>query len=173
MSIYDEIAYWSKRERLFSVRSSLDEPTKRHLYVSTEIQALLDGPWSTNEWESRCGYLRADLDRFVEGQTLDIAEEPFKGKSSYMLRLNPPSHEVWEIRSRIPKPGLRLFGRFAEFNNFIVLTWASRADLGGPKSREWRDAIVACRTEWKNLFPAYQPLSGDSFHDYLSKIVLV
>lgn len=36
-----------------------------------------------------------------------------------------------------------------------------------------RDAIVACRTEWNNLFPAYRPLSGANFHDYLSKIILV
>lgn len=173
MSIYDEITYWGKQARLFQVQSSLDEPTKRHLYVSPEIQVLLDGPWSTAAWEGRCGYLRADLDRFVEGQSLDIAELPYKGKWSYMLRLHPPSHEVWEIRSRIPKPGLRLFGAFAGFDNFVALTWASRAELGGPESRAWRDAIVACRTEWNNLFPAYRPLSGANFHDYLSKIILV
>lgn len=173
MSIYDEIAYWSNQGRLFCVRSSLGEPAKRALYVSAEIKTLLDGPWGTPEWESRCGYLRADLDRFVEGQTLDVAERPYKGKSSYMLRLHPPKGEIWEIRSRIPKPGLRLFGRFAGFDNFVVLTWESRPSLGGPQSRQWRDATVACSTEWNNLFPAYQPLSGASFHEYLSKIVLV
>ena len=35
-------------------------------------------------------------------------------------------------------------------------------------SKEWRDAIVRCAREWHQLFPAYDPLTGDYFADYLT-----
>lgn len=135
--------------------------TPRHMYLSEEIYSLLAGPWQSIEEEERCGYLHADLDRFVHGGLIPVAERPFlRGKSAYMRQLFRWREEVWEIRSRDPKPGIRVLGRFTDTNIFIALSWWHRADLGGPKSRAWRDAIVGCKTEWKNLFPAYEPKSS-------------
>lgn len=73
--------------------------------------------------------------------------------------------EVWEIRSQ-DEPGIRVLGRFADTDLFIALTWHKRSELLGPQSRPWRDAIVGCKTEWKNLFPAYPPKSGDPSNAY-------
>jgi len=105
--------------------------------------------------------LRADLDRFSQGGVIPVAARPFiGGKRSYMRQLFRWREEVWEIRSR-EEPGLRVLGRFAEADVFVALTWHKRAALAGPQSRQWRDAIVGCKTEWTNLFPAYPPKSGD------------
>lgn len=164
MSIYDEIIQRVSEGRLYPLRPLMPPSlgaTSRHIYLSEEIYSLLAGPWPSDEWEERCGYLHADLDRFAQGGMIPVAKSPFiGGRHSYMRQLFRWREEVWEIRSRDPKPGIRVLGRFADTDVFIALSWWHRADLGGPKAREWRDAIVGCKTEWKNLFPAYEPKSS-------------
>jgi hypothetical protein len=170
MSIYDEIRHRVNEQRLFALPPLMPPSpgvAARHLFVSPEVYALFVGPWEEREWMSRCFVLRADLDRFSQGGLIAIAERPFrKGKTAYMRQLFRWREEVWEIRSRDPNPGIRVLGRFAETNVFVALTWHKRADLLGPESRAWRDAIVTCKTEWRNLFPAYQPKSGDAASVY-------
>jgi hypothetical protein len=120
------------------------------------------GPWLNGKWMSRCMALRAALDRFSQGGVIPIAARPLSGgKSSFMRQLFRWREEVWEIRS-LEEPGIRVLGRFADTDLFIALTWHKRADLLGPKSRQWRDAIIGCKTNWVNLFPAYPPKSGGS-----------
>jgi hypothetical protein len=165
MSIYSEIAARVNEHRLFAL-SPLMPPnpgvTPRHLFVSPEINALFNGPWHSRQWMSRCFLLRADLDRFSQGGLIPIATRPLsKGNTAYMRQLFRWREEVWEIRSRGAKPGIRVLGRFADTDVFIALTWHKRPDLRGPKSRAWRNAIVGCKTEWRNLFPAYAPRTGD------------
>lgn len=175
MSIYDAIVERSKEGRLYRLLPVLPRlgPT-RQLYAAPEIMGLLEGPWQSLAWEMRCNALRADLERFTDGQDmLPIAAKPFKGKTSYLKRLDPPRREVWEIRSLDPKPGIRVLGRFASKDVFVALAWYERAPLLGPGSREWRDAVIDCKTKWDNLFGPYQPISEASFHDYLSNIFLV
>ena len=144
---------------------------RRRIVASPSVHSLLTGPWESRAWEERCGQLHGDFDTFLGGNLLTVAAKPYKGKSSYMLKLHPPAEEVWEIRSRDPDPGIRVFGRFAETDLFVALSWAKRADLAGPKSREWRDARVQCKTDWDNLFRPYEPKSGANLHDYLSTAV--
>jgi hypothetical protein len=139
----------------------------REMYLSKEINSLFVGPWHNDEWEERCAYLRADLDRFVQGGMIPVAKYTLSGgKHSYLRQLFQRRDEVWEIRSRDPQPGIRVLGRFADTDVFIALSWWHRANLGGPKNRAWRDAIVGCKTEWKNLFPAYEPKSSGDENVY-------
>ncbi len=174
MSIYDEITRRVKEERLFLLNPAMPKSlVVRKIYVSSEIKSLLLGPWSERSLEVRCGYLRADIDRYIEGQLLAIAASPYKGKTSYMKQLDPPRDEVWEIRSRDPKPGIRLFGRFSEKDVFIALSWHERSNLKGPGSRQWRDAKEECKSEWRKLFPTYQPLMGNNINEYLTNNFLV
>ena len=141
MSIYDEIQARVQEQRLVMLLPAMaDTQLRREMYVSPDIAALFEAPWHDSVWEERCGYLRADLDRFLDGTILAVAQKPYGSNTSYLKRLEPPRDEVWEIRSRDPKPALRVFGRFAAKNIFVALNWASRIDLGGPKAREWRDA---------------------------------
>ena len=171
MSIYTEIAHRVNEGRLFPVAPALPGATGvRQFYASIEIHRLIVGPWSERGWEARCGFLRADFDQFIEGRLITIATRPYKAKTAYMARLHPPREEVWEIRSRDPNPGVRVFGRFADTDIFVALTWSKRADLKGPKSREWRDARETCKVDWRNLFPVYNPITGNGgdFHEYVS-----
>ena len=110
---------------------------------------------------------------FIEGKLISVAKRPFKTKKAYMAQLHPKRDEVWEIRSRDPKPGSRVFGRFAETDVFVALTWSPREILGGPGSREWKAVIRQCKTEWRQLFPAHQPISGDDLHAYISANVFL
>ncbi|HSH87276.1 MAG TPA: hypothetical protein VK958_08530 [Methylophilus sp.] len=170
MSISDEITNRVSEQRLFKL-APLMPPSfgsiLRQVYVSEEINNILTGPWEDPLWGERCGYLHADLDRFINGEIIAVAERPFrKGATAYIKQLYKRSEEVWEIRSRDPKPGIRVFGRFAEKDTFVALTLWNRTDLGGPESRAWRDAIVGCKTEWRNLFPAHEPITDENINDY-------
>jgi hypothetical protein len=59
----------------------------------------------------RMGRLRSDLDHFSVGGMIVVSSG--KQKTCYMKQLDPLADEVWEIRSRDPKPSMRIFGRFA------------------------------------------------------------
>ena len=174
MSIYDELRDRVSEQRLFRLLPAMPNAlVVRQMFVSPEIHGLLLGPWGESEWEERCGLLRGDIDRFIEGRLISVAKHAYKARSAYMAQLHPPGNEAWEIRSRDPDPGLRVLGRFADTNIFVALTWWKRADLGGPTSREWRDAIEGCNAEWRKLFPVYPPKSGANIHDYISANVFL
>lgn len=175
MSIRAEINNRLGEGRLFQLLPTLaDSPVGRTMFISSEISGLVRGPWSNAAFEYRFSKLRADFEVFIEGRIIAVGAHPYKKKkTAYMARLDEPSDETWEIRSRDPKPGIRVFGRFAEKDAFVALTWGFREDLGRPGSKEWRDAIEQCKTEWRKLFPTYPPLSGADYNDYVSNFFLV
>lgn len=175
MSIHDEISNRCAEERLFCTVPALPgAPTVRTIFVSPEINQLILGPWDDKKIEARAGRLRANFDMFTSGMSISVGPDPYKKKkTAYMSPLNPTADEVWQIRSRDPKPAIRVFGRFSERDVFIALTWGFREKLGGPGSREWRDARERCKTEWRNLFHPYNPHSGNQPDEYISNIILV
>lgn len=171
MSIHDSIRDSVACGRLFPVLPTLpSSPMVRFLYASAEINRLIVGPWTDEIEEYRCGKLWADFDKFVEGRIISLAlNNPYKKpRPTYLSRLDPGQDEVWEIRSRDPKPGIRVFGRFAEQDLLIVLNWGYRNDLGGPGSSEFKRQIRKCKAEWRNLFPSYDPKSGKTVDEYIS-----
>ena len=135
---------------------------------------MVEGPWSDDKAARRGGRLRADLEMFVDGSVVSIADDPYKKpKAAYMARVDPPRDEVFDIRSRDPKPGVRVLGCFADKDIFVALAWDFRENLGGPASREWRDFIERSKAEWRKLFNPYPPHKGATLHDYASNIILV
>lgn len=139
---------------------------KRTLLVTQEVWDWLSGPWQGAPGEERRFQLRAFLDRFTEGALINV------GDNGYMKPARKRHEEVWWIRSRRPRPSIRVLGRFALVDTYILTTWGFVSDLGGPKSREWRDTIVRCKTEWRKLFPAHDPISSEDIHDYISENVI-
>lgn len=177
MSIHDEIKHRIAEGRLFEVLPVMDEPIKRRMYVSSEINELLNGPWNDGpEWEERCGELRVTLEQFVIGAYIKVCLIPFKAQSAYMGRLAPITDEVWDIRSIDPSPALRVFGRFASKDVFVCFNWRSRSvdiqasnepPLEEGSSDQWKKAINECKAEWRKLFPIYQPIHGVQVNDYI------
>ncbi len=174
MSICDEIRVWVNEGRLFLFIP--DDPgacISRPLYLVEEIRTLVEGPWETVKDADRGGALRADLEHFTSGGMVSIAKTPYRAKTALLARLDPPGDEVWEIRSRSPRPGLRVFGRFAKTDIFVALEVKSRDALGGPKDRSWRDEIVRSKAHWIRLFPSYPAHSGSTVHDYISNNLIL
>ena len=171
MSIRDELNDLCAASRLYRLRLILRVQERREIYVSEEINSRILGPWDDKPDEYRCGRAYADLLAFIYRNPIVVARNPRQGGSSYTSRLMPPRDEVWDIRCVDPEPGIRVLGRFAEKDVFIGLTWEIRLRLKHFDSREWRDAILRCGTLWRQLFPAYPPLMGDYFADYISDAI--
>jgi hypothetical protein len=178
MSIHDEINARVIEKRLYPLERSLKSDAEcRHMFMADEIRILLDGPWNHDDLRYRAGRLRADLEDFIKGAELSVCLEPFVAKTAYMGRLSPVADGIWDIRSRDPSPALRVVGGFAEKDVFVALRWGPRSKringttkppLGPKDSREWRDIIVQCGTDWRNLFHTYAPVTGDNLDDYFS-----
>ena len=154
MSIHAEIIARGTEGRLFRLLPAVQaRPVVRTMLLSAELNGVIFGQWPNVNERIRMAQLRRDLDRFVEGGIITVAAKPYKAGAAYLSRLDRAADEVWEIRSRHPKPGIRVFGRFAELDTFVALTWSLRGRLGGPTSLEWKDAIRECKAIWRQLFP--------------------
>jgi hypothetical protein len=171
MSIHDEIKYWLDRGVLFQVFPTLPgSPVDRVLIANADVNRLIVGPWKDEAEQIRSGRLWADFDRFVEGRLISVSlETPYtKPKTTYMARLDPPREDVFEIRSRDPKPGIRVFGRFADKDVFVALNWRYREDLGGPQDKEFNREREICKAEWRKLFHTYPTIFGTQIDEYFT-----
>jgi len=170
MSIRAEIGYRIGEGRLFQLPPLMaSAPVVRTMFVGEAIFEAVTPPWDRSPDGYRLSRLRADLDAFTEGHLISIAEHPFKKPNiAYMARTHPPKDEVWDIRSRDPKPAIRVLGCFAETDTFIALVYDYRRNLGGPRSREWRNLIERCKAEWRKLFPSFPPHKGEDVNAYVS-----
>ncbi|HYE70109.1 MAG TPA: hypothetical protein VD932_01125 [Aquabacterium sp.] len=113
----------------------------------------------------RMARLVRDLDRFSNGDRLGVVLDDRFENSCFMKRLSPSTDEIWEIRSRDPQPGLRIFGRFAEQDVFVAVNMAIRKEL------DWEREKEVCESKWQLLFPSHPPISGASINDYISENV--
>jgi hypothetical protein len=172
MSIRDEIKARIDEGRLHYLPPTIGGDTVvRHMFVTTEIYNAL------NEIEDlplkevkRIARWRADLDAFSNGSEITMSFKPYKKPSStFMARTDPVSDSIWDIRSRDPKPGIRVLGGFSEADVFICLDWGYRNQYGGPGSKEWRDFIVRSKALWTQLFNGYKRVSGENARYYVSK----
>lgn len=105
----------------------------------------------------RAAGLAQDLSRFAMGRLLRAQD--------HVKRLKPPSREIWELRSQLPKPAFRLLGAFLARDEFVVLQAAARADYDGGR---WSEAIRHTEAEWKRLFGSAPRHSGVILSDYLT-----
>ena len=120
----------------------------------------------------RCGRLWADFDRFIEGRLISVAlDSPYsKPKTTYMARLDPPADDVFEIRSRDPKRGIRVFGLFADKDVFLAFNWDYRTKLGGPTDRDFDREREIAKAKWRQLFPSYKSIRGKNIDEYFADV---
>lgn len=162
--------------RLDVLKPVLDsDPVDRVMLLHPELTSLL----KSSHADTRVGRLLADLEMFVKGQELAVSAVPYEHKSAYMGLLAPELEGTWEIRSRDPKPGIRVFGRFAQKDSFIALGWSLRSmpDARWPEKRPLRDRNslqyqfqqIEVQERWDELFPDHDPLTGSDIGELLSR----
>ncbi len=181
MSIHGLIATAKEQGGLIEVEPFRPLTVVRHLFVTPEVNKLIEGPWdnvpksvsdqlTAKDWEERCADLYGDFDLFLNGGQVTVALDPDnRNDECFFKRLYPIENEVWTIRSREPKPGIRVFGSFAETNHFVATNWALRYDLGDFGSDEWEEAIALSRATWTLLFGDQQMPKSGNLNDYIGK----
>jgi hypothetical protein len=172
MSIRDLISDYTREDqkRLFWHKPAIQDHVKRHMLISVDLRNALVGPWKTTAEGRRFGQLRGDLDAFVEGRRISVANHPYeKDKTAYIARVDPVSAEIWDIRSIDPSPSIRVLGCFVEKDLFIALAWSYRDNLDGPGGLLWEAFIQRAQHEWRRLFLTYIPCSGSEISDYISE----
>lgn len=132
---------------------------RRAMFVSEALWAFLETPHANPDWDERIGLLQSDLEVFAEGMPIH---------PKYLFLLYHSREAVWEIRSVLPDPAIRVLGRFAQKDVFIATNFALREELGGWQSRAWRDVKVMARTIWINLFHTYPPIQTIDVNDVVT-----
>ena len=163
MSIADEIRFRVEEGRLFL----LPAPTvARPIFVTAAVWQDLHPPWTDEADEIAANELSAVAQFISEGGEVVVGSHTHASCHFKELTTNKPA--VWEIRSRLPAPGMRLFGAFAMTDVFVGTNASDRLSLGGANSPRFKAAIRTSRAEWRNLFGNYLPVRG-SINDYISK----
>ena len=114
------------------------------------------------------------LRQIRRGEGVPVAlDNPYSRPSnSYLSRLDPAEDDVWEIRSRAPRPAIRVFGRFAGTDCFAALNWRLRKELGGRDWQEFRQEVRNCLAAWRNSFSSYDAFKGETVDEYISEKAL-
>lgn len=143
MLIDTEVRQAYKDGKLFPARPIADwagEPRAffmcRPLY--DDVQAGKAG--SDEKERQRWARLEAQMGSFVEGGYVN---------DDFIKQLLPPKFEHWELRSRKPRPSLRVFGRFAAPDVFVGTHVVARINLGGMYSPEFEHEKLVCEDIYK------------------------
>lgn len=102
--------------------------------------SIQEGRSSTDEKERKpWAALEAAMSHFITGglTTDDLIKQ-----------LQPPKYEHWELKSRKPRPSLRVFRRFAKPDVFIGTHVRLRTDLGGMWSPQYEYEKLVCEDHW-------------------------
>ena len=173
MSIKVELKRLVNEEVLWCVEPFPGDRASRTVLVTSPINSMLESAAG----ESRIGQLRADLQSIVAGDELTMSFQPFKHRKATIGILDPATEGTWEIRSRHPSPGLRVFGRFADVDSFVAIDWAPRSKpldgfdkkpLLGRASLEYQLAQIEVEEFWKKHLAGVSAVLGDDCGDYFS-----
>lgn len=106
------------------------------------VEAIAEGKASKEEKDrQRWAKLEAAISYFIEGRYVT---------DGLIKQLRPPKYEHWELRSRKPRPSLRVFGRFAKPDVFVGTHVELRNKLGGMWSMPFEHHKLVCEEHWNN-----------------------
>lgn len=141
-----------------------EKDQKRWLYVTQEIDALLSG-----NGDPALGFPTAFgesvISGFCQGWYVTVTRQ--KNVKAHLKWLTGHD-EAWVMVFPKPKPGWRLFGRWASKNLFVGLLCLPRGECA-PDS-VYQQRAVEMIAEWQSRFAA-DPLRGKQVSDYLGGIV--
>ncbi len=169
-SIEDAIATGRLRELVLEFDS--DEAVRSvllHPRLAEDIAGRVEA------WGRRVGRLQGDLESFVKGEHVALSMTPFEHGNAFLALMDPVTDGTWEIRSRDPDPGLRVFGRFPCADTFVALSWEPRSvrfggrnPLGKRDSPEYQFALIETHERWIAALPGVVPLTGGRCREYVS-----
>lgn len=175
MSIADSLLKAVEVGDLAFLPMEKSDPIDRVMLISREITELLNGANAAQK--ARAKRLLADLQSFVKGEVISICLRPYEHGEAYFGRLDPVGSSIWDVRSRKPDPGLRIFGMFADLDTFVALSWwprsikvswALKEPLGDKNSLNWRIAMHDCDSQWHSTLPGEVAVSGLEVERYVS-----
>jgi hypothetical protein len=116
------------------------------------VDAITAGKADANpKVRHRWAVLEGDISHFVEGGRVD---------ENRLKQLDPYKYEHWELRSRRPRPSLRVFGRFANPDVFIGTHVVERPKLKGKWSPQFEHEKLICEDHWKDAGLPTEPAPG-------------
>lgn len=142
MLIGDEVRQAYKKGKLFPARPIVNWAGEPRAFFMCQplYDAVQNGKQSLDESErQRWAKLEAQMGTFVEGGYVN---------DDLVKQLQPPKYEHWELKSRKPRPSLRVFGRFAEPDVFIGTHVLPRDGLGGMWSPEFEHEKLVCEDHY-------------------------
>ncbi len=157
-------------QRLHRWEPLTPESHVRIVYVEAKLFADIQDPT-----QRRMGLLASDLGYFSRGGIMTVGYG--RDKSCRIKSLDPRSREIWELRCKDPKPQVRMFGRFADVDVFVVTHACFRDQLGSThltkyNGNTWEAEIKRCENIWNQLFQGHPPHSGSNIRDYISENVM-
>lgn len=135
---------------------------RRWLFVTKEIEQLLRGG-SAHAHPFPSAQADIVIARFCKGLIVSVTREA-KVKSADFKWLKGHD-EAWVLNFREPKPGWRLFGRFARKNVFVGLSCLPRHECG--TWSEYNQCAADMIAIWKSRFPE-PPFRSNKYDDYFS-----
>lgn len=121
--------------------------------------------WLTPDTEMWCQPPGDHPDNRIDDETLAVvgdqlnafARGDFMEMKVDIKRLDPDTTDVWEIRSHLGRPQLRVFGFFAAPKVFVATHYANRDDLEPSRGPKWNAKIQEVANMRAQLVGQYVP----------------
>lgn len=154
----------AKRLLLREPLRPLQSGEKRHLLVTPQIDALLDGHILFGVFPDREAEVL--IGKFSARYLVRVSRK--KGNSRPDVEQIVGSDEVWAICPRKPKPGWRILGRWYAKDVFVALRPWPKEEL----FRNYDHAAQEVIDDWKELFGHREPHRGRDVGDYMSEVYI-
>lgn len=146
----------------------------RYLFVESELMDTVNRALGESTPKAqRLGQLAANFLRFSSNEDITVGDDPRnKDIGAFMARTEPVQDGIFDIRSRDPRPAIRVFGGFAEKDVFVAVTWKWRKELDDDK--KFGRAVLQALGAWNDILPDSKPLYKEDLNDLLgSKFTIV
>lgn len=140
----------------------LPSSEKRYLFVTPQIDALLDGHVLFGVFPERESEIL--IGKFSARYRVTVSRT--KGKSRPDIEQVVGADEVWAFCPRKPKPGWRILGRWYAKDHFIALRAWPKEHL----FRNYKFASLEVIQDWKDLFGDRDVHRGQDISDYMSEV---
>jgi len=170
MSIWKLINVWNSGDdpQLIVLHPEFSSGTGGRFVVATKrVHKELYGQWGDPELQERYARAQQVVDSFINNSRIKVRLPPSKSIKAQLALLEPSNEEIWEFRTE--KPGIRVFGRFAEHNTFIALNTELRENINDDFAREKEE----CKRLWRGFFQSYKPHHGTEISDYINNFTQV